>query len=96
MTNRRQVSPKKFFLRTSRIDNNPWEIGRAQPAIVDLVHQGIFQGKVLDIGCGIGDNAIYIASHARNVRLTAVDLVKFQFFLVYSELTELFLGSVIS
>ncbi|MFI9385001.1 class I SAM-dependent methyltransferase [Kutzneria sp. NPDC052558] len=45
----------------------PWDIGRAQPAIADLD----YHGDVLDLGCGLGDNAAYLASRGLNV--TAVD-----------------------
>jgi 2-polyprenyl-3-methyl-5-hydroxy-6-metoxy-1,4-benzoquinol methylase len=52
----------------------------AQPVIIKLDTQGVFQVAALDIGCGIGDNAIYIARHAFNVHLTAIDLVRPVFF----------------
>ena len=64
-----------MFFRLSGLGDSPWEIGRAQPVIIKLVEQGAFHGKVLDIGCGIGDNAIYIVTHANNISLTAIDLV---------------------
>lgn len=38
-----------------------WAIGRPQPAIEHLVRHGQFKSPVLDIGCGLGDNAIAIA-----------------------------------
>lgn len=40
----------------------PWDIGRPQPAIVDLAERGFFGGTVLDAGCGTGENALYLAS----------------------------------
>jgi 2-polyprenyl-3-methyl-5-hydroxy-6-metoxy-1,4-benzoquinol methylase len=67
MTNVHQVPRQNIFFRLSGAGNSPWEIGRAQSVIIKLVEQGAFQGEVLDVGCGIGDNAIYIASHAYNV-----------------------------
>ncbi|CAF3828374.1 unnamed protein product [Rotaria sp. Silwood1] len=75
MTSENEGVSQEFFFRVSGSGNGPWEIGRAQSVIIKLVEQGIFHGKVLDIGCGIGDNAIYISSQANNVDLTAIDLV---------------------
>src|SRR5665213_2039764 len=40
----------------------PWDIGRAQPSIVKLEAAGQIPGSVLDVGCGTGDNALYLAS----------------------------------
>ena len=40
----------------------PWDIGRAQPAIVRLAEQGLIAGDVIDLGCGTGENALYLAS----------------------------------
>ncbi|CAF4310438.1 unnamed protein product [Rotaria socialis] len=67
--------PQTFFFSTSGTGNGVWEINRPQTAITKLVEQGIFHGEVLDIGCGIGDNAIYIGKHTNNVSITATDLV---------------------
>ncbi len=40
----------------------PWDIGKPQPAIVRLASEGGIAGEVLDVGCGTGENALYIAS----------------------------------
>lgn len=40
----------------------PWDIGLPQPAIVGLKDAGQIRGSVLDVGCGTGDNALYLAS----------------------------------
>lgn len=40
----------------------PWDIGRPQPAFVKLVDAGeLNSGVVLDVGCGTGENALYLA-----------------------------------
>ena len=45
----------------------PWDIGRAQPEFVQLVASGRIASRVLDIGCGTGDNALYFATHRLDV-----------------------------
>jgi SAM-dependent methyltransferase len=42
----------------------PWDIGRPQPAFVELVDAGEFyKGTVLDVGCGTGENALYLVQN---------------------------------
>lgn len=45
----------------------PWEIGRAQPAFVALEESGEIAGDVLDVGCGTGENALFLASRGHEV-----------------------------
>jgi SAM-dependent methyltransferase len=52
----------------------PWEIGRPQPVVVDLEREGQFQGAVLDVGCGRGENAFFLASRGHTV--CAIDFVE--------------------
>jgi ubiquinone/menaquinone biosynthesis C-methylase UbiE len=40
----------------------PWDIGRAQPELVRLVEAGRIAGRVIDLGCGTGENAISFAT----------------------------------
>jgi SAM-dependent methyltransferase len=40
----------------------PWDIRQAQPRLMELEALGAISGKVLDAGCGLGDNVIYLAS----------------------------------
>jgi cyclopropane fatty-acyl-phospholipid synthase-like methyltransferase len=49
----------------------PWDIGRPQPAIVRLAETGQVTGSVLDVGCGTGENALYLAE--RGFAVTGVD-----------------------
>ncbi len=45
----------------------PWDIGRAQPDLVRLVEAGLITGRVIDIGCGTGENALYFATAGLDV-----------------------------
>lgn len=52
----------------------PWDIRRAQPAIAELVRSGDFRpGRVLDVGSGTGDNAIFLAKSGFSV--VGIDIV---------------------
>lgn len=39
----------------------PWDVG-PQPAVVRVASEGGFTGRVLDAGCGSGENALHLAS----------------------------------
>ncbi|HWA96855.1 MAG TPA: class I SAM-dependent methyltransferase [Pirellulales bacterium] len=43
-------------------DQAPWDIGRPQQAVIDLAGGGMIRGSVLDVGCGTGDNALWLAA----------------------------------
>jgi SAM-dependent methyltransferase len=40
----------------------PWDLGHPQPAVVRVAAAGGFIGRILDAGCGSGDNALHLAS----------------------------------
>lgn len=45
----------------------PWDIGRPQKEIVNLSEEGLLYGSILDVGCGSGANALYLASKGHHV-----------------------------
>jgi SAM-dependent methyltransferase len=54
-----------------RTGTPPWDIGRPQPAIVELTGREGLAGAVVDVGCGTGENALYLAS--RGLDVTGID-----------------------
>ena len=53
-------------------DVAPWDIGRPQPAWVDLVQTETIPGPVLDSGCGTGEHTLLLAE--RGLEVLGVDL----------------------
>lgn len=49
-----------------------WDIDYVQPEIAQLVNSNLLQGNVLDIGCGTGENAIYISK--KGITVTGMDI----------------------
>lgn len=50
----------------------PWDIGEPQPALVDLEKSGRLTSEVLDAGCGLGDNSVFLARNG--YRVTGFDV----------------------
>ena len=47
------------------VDHPPWDIGKPQPAFIDVADE--IRGSVLDVGCGTGENALYFAERGNEV-----------------------------
>jgi len=53
----------------------PWDTGEADPHLVDLVERGVTRpGRTLEVGCGTGTNALWLA--ARSFDVFAVDVAR--------------------
>jgi len=45
----------------------PWDIGRPQKEYIQLVQRGEIVGSILDVGCGTGENVLYMAAQGHKV-----------------------------
>ncbi|MHA1924802.1 MAG: class I SAM-dependent methyltransferase [Candidatus Thorarchaeota archaeon] len=45
----------------------PWDIGHPQSVVIDLNESGELAGRILDVGCGTGENAIFLADRGSDV-----------------------------
>jgi ubiquinone/menaquinone biosynthesis C-methylase UbiE len=45
----------------------PWDIGHPQAELVALADEGRIRGRVLDVGCGTGENALFFAGRGLEV-----------------------------
>lgn len=50
----------------------PWDLGRPQPAFLELAERGAIGGRVLDVGCGTGEHVLMCAE--RGLEATGIDL----------------------
>jgi SAM-dependent methyltransferase len=66
--------PASFFAEAYEKGTPPWDIGRQQPAFERLADAGEIGGPVLDVGCGTGENVLFLA--ARGYEVVGVDAVE--------------------
>ncbi len=59
------MDPERF--ETAYQGTAPWDIPGPQPAFVGLEEAGEIRGSVLDVGCGTGENALFLASRGHEV-----------------------------
>src|SRR5215468_2812785 len=65
------MPPRAFYHLGYRFARMPWEIG-PRTELVDLVRSGQLRpGRAVDLGCGTGANAVFLAQHG--FRVTGVD-----------------------
>ena len=67
------AAPHAVFHRAYADGDAPWDIGRPQPEIVALEDAGTFGPRVLDVGCGTGETALFLAERGHDV--TGIDAV---------------------
>jgi SAM-dependent methyltransferase len=64
--------PKRGDFESAYAGQAPWDIGRPQKAFVDVA--GRVAGRVLDAGCGTGENALFFAGRGHAV--TGIDYLQ--------------------
>jgi SAM-dependent methyltransferase len=59
------------FEESYREGRPPWDIGRPQAEVLELLDAGLLRPPVLDLGCGTGENSLACA--ARGVEVRGID-----------------------
>jgi methyl halide transferase len=69
------MSKIKRFAQRYKKGDIPWDLGRADYNLTEMVvNWPIMPCKTLELGCGTGDNSIWLAQH--HFEVTAFDLIK--------------------
>ena len=71
MTHDARLPPRDRFEGYYATPRAPWDIGRPQRAFVEATEA--IRGRVIDIGCGTGDLAVWLAE--RGCTVTGVDFL---------------------
>jgi 2-polyprenyl-3-methyl-5-hydroxy-6-metoxy-1,4-benzoquinol methylase len=66
------VTEQRDFEEFYRTEIPPWDTKAPKENVIAWQAAGLVHGEVLDIGCGLGDNAIYLAQHGHAV--TGLDI----------------------
>jgi SAM-dependent methyltransferase len=66
------VLPDRKTFESAYAGQAPWDIGKPQPAFVDVAGQ--ITGSLLDAGCGTGENTLWFASRGHPV--TGIDFLE--------------------
>lgn len=67
------MTEKKSFVERYRENDTPWEINRPDHNLIDFVSElAVPAGPAVDLGCGTGDNCIWLAG--RGFQVTGCDL----------------------
>src|SRR3569623_591011 len=67
-----QVIPTREHFEKAYQGQAPWDVPRPQPVFVQAAAE--VTGRVLDSGCGTGENALYFASRGQQV--TGIDYLE--------------------
>jgi 2-polyprenyl-3-methyl-5-hydroxy-6-metoxy-1,4-benzoquinol methylase len=62
-----EADAERWDEKYSRVERRPWDIDGPQSVVVELAEAGKLNGRVLDLGCGTGENAILVAQHGAEV-----------------------------
>ena len=68
------IRPRHEDFDASYAATPPWDIGRPQPAFLELAEDGVLRGRVLDVGCGTGEHALMAARLGHEA--TGIDLAQ--------------------
>lgn len=64
---RQAITHTVWFFEEAYHTTPPWDIGKAQREFVHLEESGTIIGDVLDVGCGTGENALFLAGCGHEV-----------------------------